>query len=273
MLANILAQLGVSEEESNLYSLLLATGPIQAGKLATRAGIPRSSLYGFLDKLAQRRLVNQSLKDGVKVFAAQDPATVIHLFQQQIDLLKTAQDKYKQILPNLLARDSAKLITPRFQMYEGGEGLKNVLQDMLLYSDIETVALWPIKAMVEALTPQFFRYLNKERIKSRLYTRAIWPANQVLNTIDHPYLGSGSGFYREIRVAPKTMRFAMGYWVYADKAAFLSSKRESFGFIIQSQELVDLLRSQFEILWQLSVPLTTNEDSTKEFLDEIDRTS
>jgi sugar-specific transcriptional regulator TrmB len=113
MLTDILTKLGITQEESSLYSLLLETGPIQAGKLATRAGIPRSSLYGILGKLHERRLVSQSLRDGVKVFAAQDPATILFLFQQQIDNLKIAQEGYKKILPTLLAHDSEKLLAPR----------------------------------------------------------------------------------------------------------------------------------------------------------------
>jgi len=269
MLAELLAKLGVSEDECKLYALLLESGPIQAGKLASRAGVARSTLYGILNKLCERRLVNQSLKDGVKVFAAQDPATILLLFQQQIDSLKSARENYRQILPTMLARDSASLSTPRFQIFEGGDGLKNVLQDMLLYSDIETAALWPIKTMVSTLTPQFFRYLNKERIRNRLHTRAIWPADQVLDTKDHPYLGTGPEFHREIKIAPVKMQFSMGYWIYADKVAFLSSKQESFGFIIQSEELVDLQKSQFEILWALSKPLSANNSDTENFLEEL----
>lgn len=273
MIVQLLAEIGVSEEEAHIYSLLLETGPMQAGKLAMRVGVPRSSLYGTLGKLHECGLVSQSVRDGVKVFAAQDPAVVLKLFQQRIDKLTAAQLDYKRILPTLLSRNSSSLIAPKFQIYEGGDGLKSVLQDMLLYSNIDTAALWPIESMVDILTPQFFRYLNRERIRSKIHTRAIWPADQVLNMVEHPYLGSGPAFYREIRIAPETMKFSMGYWIYADKAAFLASRRESFGFIIQSRELVELLLAQFDVLWQLSAPLGTSTAATdkasKQFLDEV----
>lgn len=273
MIAQILAELGVTQEEAHIYSLLLETGPVQAGKLATRIGIPRSSLYGVLGKLHERGLLNQSVREGVKVFTAQDPAAIVNLFQQRIDQLKSAQLDYKKILPTLLSRNSSSLLAPKFQMYEGGDGLKSVLQDMLLYSNIETAALWPIEAMVDILTPQFFRYLNKERIKNKIYTRAIWPANQVLDAAEHPYLGSGAAFHREIRIAPEGMSFSMGYWIYADKAAFLASRRESFGFILQSRELVELLLAQFEVLWRLSTPIKSASGgalkTTEQFLDEV----
>jgi len=271
MLTAILTSLGVNQEESEIYGLLLESGPLPAGKLASRLGCPRSSLYGVLARLQDRGLVNQSLRHGIKVFAAQDPSTVLLLFQTRIEELKSAQSSYKRLLPALLSRSPSALIAPRFQVYEGGEGLKSVLQDMLLYNDIDTAALWPIQSMVDILSPQFFRYLNKERIRNRLFTRAIWPANQIVSTKDHPYLGSGPEFHREIRIAPANMNFSMGYWIYADKVAFLASRRESFGFILQSRELVELQTAQFDVLWQLSRPLQTDAAASESFLDEIER--
>ena len=144
-----------------------------------------------------------------------------------------------------------------------------MLKDMLLYRDIETQAYWPIKAMVDILSPDFFRYLNKERIKNNLYTRAIWPTSQKVDIKKHPYLGVGSDFKREIRIAPKEIDFSMGYWIYKNKVAFISSRKESFGFIIESKELVDMLLSQFELIWKLSKSIEANSKDTKVFLDEM----
>jgi sugar-specific transcriptional regulator TrmB len=255
MLSNILANLGVDPEESRLYALLLETGPLPAGKLAGRTGIARSSLYGILIRMQDKGLVAQSIRNGIKVFSAQDPAKINLLFQEKIEQLKSHQISYKKLLPNLLAQATSKLLTPKFQLYEGQEGLKNILQDMLLYNDLQTSALWPIKSMVATLSPQFFKYFNEERIRNRLHTRAIWPVKQCVDIEQHPYLGSGPEFYRQIRIAPKDMDFSMGYWIYADKVAFISSKRESFGFTIQSPELVELLMTQFDVVWQISKPI------------------
>lgn len=271
MLTQILAGLDVTQEEAEIYGLLLTTGPLTAGKLANRMGCPRSSLYGMLAKLQEKGLLSESIHQGVKIFAAQDPATVLALFQRRIDELKIAQTSYKKILPTLLSQGTSSPTAPKFQVYEGNEGLKSVLQDMLLYSRQTTASLWPIRSMIEILGTQFFRYLNKERIRNRLFTRAIWPANQILDVGEHPYLGSGPEFYREIRIAPAGINFSMGYWIYADKVAFLASRRESFGFILQSRELVELQMAQFEVLWQISKPLQNGAPAQEQFLREIER--
>ena len=77
-------------------------------------------------------------------------------------------------------------ISPKFQLFEGKEGMKLVLKDMLLYRDIETKSYWPIKAMLEILSEDFFKTLNKERIQRHLITRAIWPQNQIVDIKKHP---------------------------------------------------------------------------------------
>jgi hypothetical protein len=123
--------------------------------------------------------------------------------------------------------------------------------------------------MVDILGESFFKELNKERIKRKLYTRAIWPQSQKLDIKKHPYLGFGKDFLREIRIAPNNISFSMGYWIYGNKIAFISSKREAFGFIIESKELVEMLSTQFELMWQLSKPVDAKQSDGYEFLKEI----
>ena len=85
----------------------------------------------------------------------------------------------------------------------------------------------------------------------------------------HPYLGSGKLFKREVRVAPAEIQFSMGYWIYGNKVAFLSSRKESFGYIIESAELAEMMLSQFEVIWRLAQPLPTKEEEVRDFLKEI----
>ena len=147
--------------------------------------------------------------------------------------------------------------------------MQSILKDMLLYRDIETKAYWPIKSMVEILGKDFFTSLNKERILRKIYTRAIWPENQSLDIKKNPYLGVGEKFFREIRIAPKEINFSMGYWVYGNKVACISSKNESFGFIIESKEFADMMSTQFEVVWEISKKITIPEKYTLDFINEI----
>ena len=271
MITQILSSLDLNEEEIKIYLALLELGQSTAGNLAKRLGLARATLYGYLDKLYEKGLIVQSQNTNVKTFTAELPEKINLLFQQKIEDVQNKQLQYREIMPDLRKNQASKLLSPRFQLYEGEAGVKHVLKDMLLYSNLETQAFWPIKAMVEILSPDFFRYHNKERIKNNLYTRAIWPQGQLINPSEYPYLGVGEKFRREIRVAPNEIDFTMGYWIYGDKVACISSRKESFGFIIESTEYAEMLRTQFEMLWNLSKPLTVDESTTRSFIEELER--
>jgi hypothetical protein len=149
------------------------------------------------------------------------------------------------------------------------KGVQHILNDMLLYQNIETRSYWPIKSMVDILSADFFRYHNKERIRRNLYTKAIWPRSEVVDIKKNPFLGMGEDFKREIRLAPPEMNFTMGYWIYHNKIAFLSSRSESFGFIIESHEMVKMMASQHEAIWQVSEKIEIPHIHLQGFVDEM----
>ena len=269
MLEHLLLRLGLDAGEIKTYLALLEFDPITAGALSKKAGVVRVTQYVVLKRLIAKGFATQSYKNGVQLFSAESPEKITLHYDEHIKMLERDRAQYQKLLPALRANQRQELLTPKFQIFEGADGLKNVLKDMLLYKNMETQAYWPIKKMVEILSPDFFRYHNRERIKNNLYTRAIWPKNEVVPIKTHPYLGSGEKFKREIRVAPAKINFSMGYWIYGTKAAFLSSRKESVGFIIESSELVEMLRSQFEIVWNLSKPLGVNPRDTEEFAREL----
>jgi HTH-type transcriptional regulator, sugar sensing transcriptional regulator len=54
--------------------------------------------------------------------------------------------------------------------------------------------------------------------------------------------------------APSGALFTMTTWTYDDKVSFISSRRENFGVIIQSEEFSDLMTTLFAVLWEVSRP-------------------
>lgn len=250
----LLINAGFLESEVSVYVLLLRRGPISVGALSKLVGKPRTTLYSMLERLAERGLVNETMRKGVQIYQAENPEKVLLVFDSQIKKLERSRKEFSEILPQLRSEGVRLGLPPRLSMYEGREGLKNVLRDILLYHDLETVAWWPIKSMMNVLSSEFFLDHNIQRIRNNLYTRAIWPESETVDIKKYPFMGWGEEFKREIRLAPKEVTFSLGYWIYGSRVAFLSSEVESFGFIIESEELVDTLKSQFDLIWNISTP-------------------
>src|SRR3989344_2831988 len=130
MLEKLLADIGLTPEETKIYLFLLEAGPNTVGTLATKVAIPRPSLYGLLKKLQKKGMVVESLKNGVKLFSAEPYAKIEKVFDQQIELLENKRNLYKEMLPEIERIMPSVFLSPKFQLYEGNEGVKHVLKDM-----------------------------------------------------------------------------------------------------------------------------------------------
>lgn len=268
-LKKILGTLGLDPLEIQGYLDLHQRGAMAAGTLAKRLGVPRTTAYTMLDRLVGKGLVRESAHRGVKWYAAESPDTIGHIFSQRVTALEGAHKEFLQLLPELRQKSKRTTSSPRLTILEGRDGLQSLLRDMLHYGDLQTCAVWPIKKMMEVLSPEFFRFHNLERIRRDIYTRAVWPACEVVSIERYPFMGWGAPFKREIRVAPASMTYELGYWIYANKVAFISSARESYGFLIQSEELAQTLTVQFELLWAAARPLEYDSSVVKAFIEEL----
>ena len=269
MLEKILSALDISYDERKVYLYLLNGGETSAGELARKIGFARPTLYDLLRKMRDKGVVGQSMRHGVRSYTAEAPHKLNQMLGNKIKELQERQTQLQKMLPLLEARRAKKFLAPRYQFFDGAEGLKNVIMDMLLYRDLTTYAFWSIKSAMNLLTPDFFRFHNIERIRNRLYVRAIWPSNQAVNIRRYPFLGGGEGFCREIRIAPPDVDASMGYWIYGNKVAFLSSATECYGWIIESRECAEMMTRQHQFLWKASQQLTTNADDVREFLTQV----
>lgn len=269
MLEKIFEKLNLGTNETRVYLALLEQGPSNAGRLAKKVSMPRSSLYGFLSNLAERGLVTQSEKENVKLWQAKAPDELLNVFDDRINELELAKDSLDKIVEDLTKKQVTDFTLPRFTYFEGVEGVRQILKDMLLYRDITTQAFWPINDMIDVLGQDFFEYLNIRRIKQNLYTQAIWPESKIVDIKKYPFLGVGEKFKREIRKAPKGIESSMGYWAYKNKVAFVSSRKESFGFIVESAEFRQMLKTQFEMLWRVSKPVSVESTYTEKFLTKL----
>ncbi len=260
--------LGLKDEEIKTFMFLLENGEQGVGVIAKKTGLARPSVYGFLKKLEEKGLVIKSKKDNIKLFSIAPQEKINIVLNEKIKEIESTKGALEKMFEEI-QKGGSPTLAPRLQIFEGKKEVQFVLKDMLLYKNTETKAYWPIKSMLEVLEEKFFKEFNIERIKRNIFTKALWPEKQVVDIKKHPYLGTGEEFLREIRIAPKEIDFAMGYWVYENKVAFIGSKKEVFGFILESKEFAQMFSSQFDIIWKLSKQIKISEVRSKRLFKEM----
>ena len=267
MLPKILKQLNFPRNAIEAYMQLLEKGPSTARQLAIHLSIPRPSIYGYLNFLLQKGLIIENDKEGKKMFSVDDARALEQLVHEQSESLKKSEAELAAILPSMIRETTT--IEPKIKIYSGADGVKKVLNELLWCKNIETYTMWPISNMVGILGKDYLEHLNRVRIKNRVSIKGLWPHNKKVRLKEYPFLGVGSGHLRELRTTPKEVTWDMSYWIYGDKVAFISSKRELFGFVVHSRDFVELLKTQFKVIWKLSKPIKAESRYTDEFLKTI----
>ncbi|MDD5032064.1 MAG: helix-turn-helix domain-containing protein [Patescibacteria group bacterium] len=267
MLDSILREMGFSDNSIRIYIRLLETGYSSARQLAENLSMARPTVYDNLKLLINDGLVIEKEEENKKLFSIDDVKNLRYLTQTKIEKLKKNEQMINELLPSLNLKASA--LQPKIKFYSGIDGIKQVLKDLMWNKNIKTLTMWPISEMMDFLGRDYIEELNRRRIRQNISIRGIWPRDKVIDFKSYPFMGVGKGFLRELRTAPKGMTWSMSYWIYEDKVAFISSRAESFGFVIHSRDFADLIKAQFEQIWPLSKPIKAQPQYTDEFLKTL----
>jgi len=250
--------------EATAYKTLLTGSVLSASEIAKQMNVSRTSVYDLLKVLIAKGLVYETLKagvhphtkdfgGGVKKFAPQSPEKINLLLEEKEKDITQAKKSLSDL--NLEYQKTSQLYGPRLQIFKGRESLQQMTKDMLLYRDIEVLSYMPVKHIIELLTPKYWEKYQNERVSRNIDLRVIWPEGQIPSFSKYPYLKPTKEFKRQARVAPKNTDFSLGYSIYGNAVRFVSSQRESFGFQIESHEFSAMMKSQFELIWQISKPI------------------
>ena len=239
-LEKTLQEIGLPETSARVYIALLKHGKATARLLAETIGIPRPSVYDHIDRLKKDGLVVELEEDNKKFFQADDPKNILKLISGKVDALKVEEAAIREELPRLL--ENARGVEPKIKFYAGADGFRRVLNDILWYEDSEVLCMWPYEEMREVAGREYLRRFTERRIDQNISLRSIWSQHGV-PPVQIPK--------EETRLAPKEMHWSMGYIIYDDKVAFISSQAESFAFIVTSADFNELMRTQFETIWKV----------------------
>ena len=148
--------------------------------------------------------------------------------------------------------EKQKLARPNLQIFEGKNELQQMMKDMLLYRDITVYAFWPIKNIINVLGKDFLREFHKKRVERNIKIKVIWPEKQIPEFKKYQFLKIKPELKREVRIAPAQIDFSLGYAIYGNTVRFISSSKENFGFLVESNELAKVMKNQFEVIWGIS---------------------
>lgn len=230
-----LTSIGLNKQEAEIYLHLNKEKNQTASRIAEQTRINRSVVYGILDSLVNKGLVNYILINGVKRFSSTKPEALV-------EFMKEKEAALKRILPQLKSLKSDEYDIVNVEVFRGVNGGLAVMKDIIKNCN-EYVAFGEdtsFQRIMGTLAKQYVRQLNERKIKERLLV----PEGQKVLISKNT----------ELRYLPKNMQIPSITTVYGNKVALAIFQKPYYAIVIESKELAHTYRSLFELLWKIAKP-------------------
>lgn len=242
-ISSALRRLDLSDFQQSIYLSLITEGQAPARILAARTSMTRPSVYDQLKSLIALNLVVELDIEGKAEFAAADIKYLDALLADKIDRLEQSRAFLTEALPTLA--DSFHTVTPKLRFFEGSEGVKQLLKDIMWHDKTTLQIIWPEKKMNQVFDSLFLQWFDVRRLKRKLAAKVLWVSDT--KKISDTLFTAGENDTREVLNKEKSI--TMTTIIYDSKVAFISSHAEAFGFIVESTEFANSERLKFAGLW------------------------
>ena len=239
----ILKNVGFKDKKARVYRACLELGQANAQEIAKKAEVERTSVYALLDSLEKEGLLNVTLKKKTEYFIPAPPQKLVELLRGKAELL----EKYLPLFVSLYKSSDVK---PRIRFYEDRESIKEILKDTLTCKEKKIRSISSARDLLDLLGKDFMNHHIEKRVKTGIQTISLRPQKK---EPEHWYLNaSNKEVLRAVRFLPEDISFDVVCLIYDYKVALISSKKENFGFIVESKEFSDFMKTIYDFFWQAS---------------------
>jgi sugar-specific transcriptional regulator TrmB len=238
-----LSEVGLTINEAKVYlALIRLAGFSKASEISKETGLPRTFIYEILKSLLFKGIATYVIKAGVKYYEAAEP-------DRLKAILKEKEQKLSSILPALKELKPIIREKPNTELYEGKEGLKTILEDILKMKPGSVCCSYSSYKIFEVLRfffPNFIRRRIKGKIKSRMIQEKKPEFLKFISEFKQTHLD-----IRFTKAVP-----AASIFIYDNKVAFLTMREDApIGVLIKDKEIFATQLQLFEQLWKASSPI------------------
>ncbi len=233
-----LKEIGLVDNEIKIYITLLKIGSSAVSTIAQHSGLYRPYVYDTLERLSEKGLVSFILKDNKKYYKGANP-------EKLREILEEKEKALENVLPKLIDFTKFSKDETKMELFCGKKVVrviqKDVLKTLLEKTGESLVIGVDEKRFMETdpiIMKQFFNQMKRNKLKERVLVREgdnYLPAHRETT---------------QYRFIPKDFFNPTSTFIYGDKVAIIMFTEPLYGLMIDSKQLSDSYRKQFELLWK-----------------------
>lgn len=229
--------MGFSRAEADIYLASLELGESTISEIANKAQVTRSSCYESIKKLISTGLLSILRIGSKKLYKAESPDKLLALLQEKETLIR-------DVLPQLKSRHRIHDGKPALYTYQGREGFRAVLND-ILEKQHTLFAITSIDSALEVLGEDFKDFIE-ERHKKHLKVHLL--TNKTDESLELKKKDSAE--LRVTKFLPSESVLATANFIYGNRIAIVSLvSKNPFCLIIEDPAIVQTYMTLFEIAW------------------------
>lgn len=247
MFETSLQNLGLTEKEAKVYLASLELGPETAQNIAKKSIINRATTYVQIDSLKKKGLMSEFEKGKKTFYVAESPnriSSLLAVFEKDLELKKA---EVSSILPGLLDMFAGMGERPKVRFFEGMEGVRGVLDDIIrirpdtinILSDLDGVEKLYLKDQ------KMFDEYTEKRIKAGIKSKFLYTCK------NGPVLQHEPGKLRQAKYFQHLkMPIKADINIYKNKVVLMSYRDNPIGVAIENQDIADTFKAMLEAFWQ-----------------------
>ena len=237
-----LTKYGLADKEVAVYLALLRLGPRPVRKIGTEAELNRGTTYDILKSLQDQGLVSYYQQEKHQYFVAEDPRALLEALEEKRRTIETLRVELKELVPQLRSMSAAVEDKPVVKYYEGVQGVRQILQDVL-----ESTA---------TISKEYYVY-SSANVRQYLYEAyPNYTIDRIARKLSVKVIALGAGGSEvelaERRWLTKDTGAPTYTLLYACKVAMVSPnpRHRVHGVVIEDAALFETQKVIFEKLWE-----------------------
>lgn len=247
MSLSALQNIGLTENEAQIYELLIKLGEIPVSILINESGLKRPTVYKILYSLETKGLISQrDIKKKIHVKPL-SPTKLLDMAENKYQETQRIREDILSFVPQLNSLYIASTENPTVRTYEGIKGLKEIYEDILSEKK-------PIYAILQAaeVEPELYKWLTttfvKKRVRAKIHVKAIVATSKA----SMKYKKKDVKEYRiSVLVPEEKFPFEHEIDIYGDKIAFIHYKKGEplIGVVINHPAIAQTSKAWFNLAW------------------------
>ncbi len=236
----ILKEIGLTEDEANVYLSTLSLGITSVLKIARATNIKRTTVYGIIDSLKEKGLMRIELK-GLKQFYAVENPECLEI------MLERRKDEFSKMLPEFQALYGLKGGESVIKYYTGLSAMQDIYRNTL--KEIKPHEDYLVITNQEKwynLDSKFALSYIEERSKLSIKTRLLFQDSPIAR--EHKNIERN--YNEQIKILPNGNPLNVDTILLPEKMIVLELTPPYMTIVIENKSVVALHKEMFEIIWR-----------------------